>query len=64
MKIKNYKINPDPSTIKMPRGKHKGEYICDLPTDYLLWIAENWSEKSDQDKSICMAADIEYQDRV
>lgn len=24
--------------MKMPFGKYKGEYIVDLPTDYLEWI--------------------------
>ena len=27
--------------VKMPWGKHKGEDVEDLPTDYLQWIAEN-----------------------
>lgn len=27
--------------MKMPWGKHKGEDMEDLPTGYLLWLAEN-----------------------
>jgi hypothetical protein len=27
--------------IVMPFGKYKGEYISDLPIDYLEWLYEN-----------------------
>lgn len=27
--------------MKMPFGKYKGEDLEDLPTSYLLWVAEN-----------------------
>lgn len=27
--------------MKMPWGKHKGEDIEDIPSDYLRWLAEN-----------------------
>ena len=27
--------------MRMPWGKHKGEPMEDLPSDYLLWLAEN-----------------------
>ena len=29
---------------KMPWGKHKGIYLKDLPEDYLIWAAKNWSD--------------------
>jgi len=29
----------------MPFGKHKGEQIEDLPTDYLVWMVENLTDK-------------------
>ena len=40
----------------MPFGKHKGEELDDIPSDYLHWLAEN----CDQDL-IASAADEEYQ---
>ncbi len=48
-------------SMKMPFGKHKGCEITDLPSSYLLWIAENWREDSPHNKAICEAADIEWQ---
>lgn len=24
-------------SMRMPYGKYKGRYICDIPEDYLLW---------------------------
>lgn len=27
-------------TYKMPFGKHKGEFLQDIPTDYLAWLSE------------------------
>lgn len=44
--------------MEMPWGKHKGEDIEDLPTDYLKWLAENCD-----DEDICLAADEEYRYR-
>ena len=31
----------------MPFGKHKGEPIEDLPTEYLVWLADNLTDKPD-----------------
>ena len=42
--------------MKMPFGKHKGEEIEDIPSDYLKWVAENID-----DEEIYRAADEEYQ---
>lgn len=30
----------------MPFGKHRGEELEDLPTHYLLWIAENITDNT------------------
>lgn len=45
--------------MKIPFGKHKGEYIIDLPSDYLKWVAGNVD-----DESVCCAADEEYRWRT
>ena len=42
--------------MKMPFGKHKGQKIEDLPSDYLKWVAENIDNET-----ICCEADDEYQ---
>ena len=47
--------------MKMPCGAYKGRDIEDIPSDYLLWVAENWDEKTEQDRKICEAADKEWQ---
>lgn len=49
--------------MKMPSGKFKGKDIEFLPSRYLKWIAENWSERYPRDKAICEAADKEWQYR-
>lgn len=41
--------------MKMPWGKHRGKDIEDVPSDYLLWLAEN----CDTEK-IAVAADKEW----
>jgi len=40
----------------MPFGKYKGTRISKLPSNYLLWMAENMA-----DGGLCYAADTEYQ---
>ena len=47
----------------MPRGIFKGREIESIPSDYLLWIAENWNENTPEDKTICVEADEEWQHR-
>lgn len=49
--------------MKMPCGNFKDHDIEEIPSDYLLWVAENWSEKTPRDKAICVAADKEWQFR-
>lgn len=43
----------------MPFGKYKGTRISKLPSNYLLWMAENMA-----DGELCYAADEEYQLRT
>jgi|APSaa5957512622_1039677.scaffolds.fasta_scaffold61169_1 DNA polymerase III alpha subunit (gram-positive type) len=56
--------SPIPIT-KMPFGKHKDELIADVPTSYLLWVAENHdsvdetSNKFDEDFSNTIIAEME-----
>jgi hypothetical protein len=49
--------------MKMPYGKYKGREVEELPSSYLLWVAENWREDSERDRQICEAADKEWQER-
>ena len=42
----------------MPFGKHKGEDVGDLPDDYLMWMDENITFKSD-DLEKAIYAEIE-----
>ena len=42
--------------MKMPWGKHKGRDIHELPSGYLLWLAEN-----SNNERICKEADNEWQ---
>lgn len=30
--------------VKMPFGKHKGEYVSDMPTSYCRWAVENMND--------------------
>lgn len=40
---------------RIPFGKHKGKLIVDIPSDYLLWAAENIDQED-----ICEACDEEW----
>lgn len=33
-------FQPTPATYLMPFGKHKGEFLSDIPQDYLKWLKE------------------------
>jgi len=46
--------------MKMPAGKFYGLDIEDIPSSYLRWVAENWKERTAQDKAVCAAADKEW----
>lgn len=45
----------DFSETIMPAGKFRGKIMADIPSSYLKWVAENWS-----DDNICEAADKEW----
>jgi hypothetical protein len=45
--------------LSMPRGNYKEREMDELPSDYLLWVAQNWD-----DEDICCAADEEYSRRT
>jgi uncharacterized protein (DUF3820 family) len=47
----------------MPYGKYKNKLLSKMPSSYLLWIAENWSEDTPINKKICKLADEIWQDR-
>ncbi len=49
--------------IKMPNGVFEDKTMEEIPSNYLLWIAENWEEDTKVNKKICEAADDEWQDR-
>ena len=33
-------FKPTPDTYRMPFGKHKDEFLSDIPSDYLQWLSE------------------------
>jgi uncharacterized protein (DUF3820 family) len=39
-------IKSNPANLTMPFGKHKGELIENLPTDYINWCLENLEKLS------------------
>lgn len=47
----------------MPFGKFFGKKICNLPSSYLRWVAENVKEDTDQNKKVVELCDKEYQFR-
>jgi uncharacterized protein (DUF3820 family) len=49
--------------IIMTGGKFRGKPIDEIPSDYLLWVAQNWDENSDENKKLVEACDKEYQFR-
>ena len=46
--------------IIMPFGKYKGEYIYDLPIDYLEWLYENIELRGDIQEAVSKAIDEYY----
>ena len=44
-------------------GKFKGQQIDALPSSYLKWLAENIDDEKKGERSICIAADNEFQER-
>jgi len=37
--------NSEYSYTKMPWGKYKGRFIKEIPEEYLIWAANNWSDQ-------------------
>ena len=50
-----------PDHIIMPAGKFRNIPMSLIPSSYLRWVAENWSEDTKRDKEICIAADKVWQ---
>ena len=48
----------DALDTKMKWGAHKGKRLGDIPSGYLKWVAENWS-----DDRVATAADLVWSDR-
>jgi uncharacterized protein (DUF3820 family) len=46
--------------IIMPFGKHKGEYVCDLPIGYLEWLYDNIELNGDLAEAVDRAIDDHY----
>jgi hypothetical protein len=44
----------------MPFGKYKGEYIYDLPINYLEWLYENIELRGDIQEAVSKAIDEYY----
>jgi len=57
MKPEEVKKIQEAEKFVMPYGKFKGKRLDEVPTSYLLWLAEN------VDGDICDKADIVYQFR-
>jgi len=49
--------------MQLPFGKFKGKEIDALPSSYLKWLAENIDDESKGERSICLCADREYNER-
>jgi hypothetical protein len=47
--------------IKMPIGKWAGHFIDEIPSSYLLWVAENWQEDSEFKRYLVKECDEEWQ---
>ena len=41
--------------MEMPGGKHQGKEMHEIPSDYLKWVSENWSQEN-----VAEAADEEW----
>lgn len=44
----------------MPRGMYKGKPIHLIPSKYIKFVAENWSEETPEDKELVEACDAEW----
>lgn len=50
----------DKDRVKMPWGKHRDEFIDEIPSSYLRYAAENWDEKTTLQKKIVAECDREW----
>jgi uncharacterized protein (DUF3820 family) len=48
-------------TTLMPIGKWAGHFIDEIPSSYLLWVAENWQEDSEFKRHLVKECDTEWQ---
>lgn len=46
--------------MKMPFGKYKGEEICDLPEDYLMWLVSNVDMRQQLKDEVVMVLEDQY----
>ena len=53
--IMSFNIDEDFGKVVYPGKAHRGKLITDIPSNYLKWVAENYS-----DDSIAEAADKEW----
>ena len=37
--------NSEYKYTKMPWGKYKGRFLCELPDDYIKWCILNWKDQ-------------------
>lgn len=54
------KMEEKEEQLKMPFGKYAGQYIEDIPSSYLKWVAENIEEDTPSKKKTCEACDKEW----
>lgn len=45
----------------MPWGRYRDEYIDEIPSSYLRYVAENWDEDNPYKKRIVQECDDEWQ---
>lgn len=50
--------------MKLHAGKFKGKTLEECPSSYVKFVAENWHERTQYDKELCIAADKEYKFRT
>jgi hypothetical protein len=53
----------DPGNILMPWGKYRDRQIGSVPSSYLRYVAEQWTEDTPLKKVIVKACDQEWQFR-
>lgn len=46
--------------MQIPFGKHKGEDLADIPSDYLEWLLENYEPKTEREDHLLDAVLREF----